>query len=79
MSRARMWRVFALVALVMYAVDVSTKVLALEKLEARHTEAVRREEDRAEQLVLDEIASRTAGRRPGAGADADADAWGGLS
>src|SRR5688572_11490456 len=35
MPRARMWRVFALVALVMYAVDVSTKILALEKLEGR--------------------------------------------
>jgi signal peptidase II len=35
MSHARIWRVFALVALVMYAVDLGTKILALERLEGR--------------------------------------------
>jgi len=32
MSHARVWRVFALVALVLYAVDLGTKILALERL-----------------------------------------------
>jgi flagellar FliJ protein len=45
--------------------EARSRSVALEKLEARHSQAVRREEDRAEQLVLDEIGSRTAGRRPG--------------
>lgn len=44
--------------------EARSRSVALEKLESRHTQAVRREEDRAEQLVLDEIATRTsAGRR----------------
>jgi signal peptidase II len=35
MSRARVWRVFALVALVMYAVDLVTKIVALDRLDGR--------------------------------------------
>ena len=35
MSRARVWRVFALVALVMYVADLITKIIALERLEGR--------------------------------------------
>ncbi len=35
MSRARMWRVFALVALVMYAADLITKIIALDRLDGR--------------------------------------------
>ncbi len=34
-SGARVWRVFALVALVMYVVDVTTKVVALDRLDGR--------------------------------------------
>ena len=35
MPRARVWRVFALVALVMYAVDLVTKIVALDRLDGR--------------------------------------------
>lgn len=35
MPRARVWRVFALVALVLYAVDLGSKILALERLSGR--------------------------------------------
>ena len=35
MPRARVWRVFALVALVMYAADLSTKIVALDRLDGR--------------------------------------------
>jgi signal peptidase II len=35
MPRARVWWVFALVALVMYAVDLVTKILALDRLDGR--------------------------------------------
>jgi len=35
MPRARVWRVFALVAVVMYAVDLVTKILALDRLDGR--------------------------------------------
>jgi signal peptidase II len=34
MSRARAWRVFALVALTLYAVDLGSKIVALERLSA---------------------------------------------
>ena len=35
MPRARVWRVFALVAVVMYAVDLVTKIVALDRLDGR--------------------------------------------
>jgi signal peptidase II len=35
MPRARVWRVFALVALVMYAADLVTKIVALDRLDGR--------------------------------------------
>lgn len=35
MPRARVWRVFALVALAMYAVDLVTKIVALDRLDGR--------------------------------------------
>jgi signal peptidase II len=35
MSRARVWRVFALVALVFYAVDLGSKIVALDRLSGR--------------------------------------------
>jgi signal peptidase II len=35
MPRARVWRVFALVAVLLYAVDVVTKVIALDRLDGR--------------------------------------------
>ncbi len=35
MSRARVWRVFALVAVVFYGIDVVTKIVALDRLDGR--------------------------------------------
>jgi len=35
MSHARVWRVFALVALALYAVDLGTKIVALDRLSGR--------------------------------------------
>jgi len=35
MPRARVWRVFAIVALVLYAIDVATKIVAIDKLTGR--------------------------------------------
>ncbi|RMI02084.1 flagellar export protein FliJ [Cellulomonas triticagri] len=44
--------------------DARTRTRTLEKLQDKHETAVRAEEQRAEQVVLDEIAGRLGGRTP---------------
>lgn len=48
-----------------------TRTRTLEKLQDKHEAAVRVEEQRAEQIVLDEIAGRRAGVRVGAAGEGD--------
>jgi flagellar FliJ protein len=46
--------------------EARTRTRTLEKLQEKHDTAVRAEEQRAEQLVLDEVAGRRTAARPGA-------------